>query len=111
MHAVAVQSCLKATGSLPVNVKILIEGEEEVGSTNLSGILKKNLGLLSADVVLIADSENFDSGIPTLTASLRGIVTVNVEVRSLESSVHSGTWGGPLPGPCSGPFPDDRQLG
>jgi acetylornithine deacetylase/succinyl-diaminopimelate desuccinylase-like protein len=99
MHAVAVRSCLNATGSLPVNVKILIEGEEEVGSTNLSGILKKNLGLLSADAVLIADSENFDSGIPTLTASLRGIVTVNVEVRSLESSVHSGTWGGPLPDP------------
>jgi len=48
---------------------------------------------------VIADSENFDKGVPTLTASLRVIVTVNVEVRSLESSVHSGTWGGPLPDP------------
>src|SRR5512143_2159228 len=65
MHAVSVRSYLKATGSLPVNVKILIEGEEEVGSTNLGKILEQNLGLLSADTVLIADSENFDSGIPT----------------------------------------------
>jgi acetylornithine deacetylase/succinyl-diaminopimelate desuccinylase-like protein len=99
MHAVAVRSYLKAARSLPVNVKVLIEGEEEVGSTNLNEILKRDLDLLSADAVLIADSENFDSGVPALTASLRGIVTVNVEVRSLGSSVHSGTWGGPLPDP------------
>jgi cysteinylglycine-S-conjugate dipeptidase len=99
MHAVAVRSYLKSTGALPMNVKILIEGEEEVGSTNLCSILERNIDLFSADSVLIADSENFDSDIPTLTASLRGIVTVNVEVRSLGSSVHSGTWGGPLPDP------------
>jgi acetylornithine deacetylase/succinyl-diaminopimelate desuccinylase-like protein len=99
MHAAAVRSYLKSRGTLPVNVKVLIEGEEEVGSTNLGGILERNMELLSADAVVIADSENFDSGVPTLTASLRGIVTVNVEVRSLESSVHSGTWGGPLPDP------------
>ncbi len=99
MFAVAVRACLKATRSLPVNVKVLIEGEEEVGSTNLNEILKQNLRLLSADSVLIADSGNFDSGVPALTASLRGIVTVNVEVRSLASSVHSGTWGGPVPDP------------
>lgn len=99
MHAIAVQSYLKSSGSLPVNVKILIEGEEEIGSTNLGKLLEQNSDLLSADTVLIADSENFDSGIPTLTASLRGIVTINVEVRALESSVHSGTWGGPLPDP------------
>jgi acetylornithine deacetylase/succinyl-diaminopimelate desuccinylase-like protein len=99
MHAVAVRSYLKSTGSLPINVKILIEGEEEVGSTNLYSLLDKNIHLLSADSVLIADSENFDSGIPTLTVSLRGIVTVNVEIRSLGTSVHSGTWGGPIPDP------------
>jgi len=99
MHAVAVRSYLKSTGALPINVKVLIEGEEEVGSTNLGKVLEQNIGSLSADAVVIADSENFGSGIPTLTASLRGIVTVNVEVRSLGSSVHSGTWGGPLPDP------------
>lgn len=99
MHAAAIRSYLGSVGSLPVNVKVLIEGEEEVGSTNLDILLETNRELLSADVVVIADSENFDSGIPSLTASLRGIVTVAVEVHSLASSVHSGTWGGPLPDP------------
>jgi len=99
MHAAAIASYLAAVKSLPINVKVLIEGEEEVGSTNLNTLLGQHRELLSADVVLIADSENFDSGIPSLTASLRGIVTVNVEVRSLAASVHSGTWGGPLPDP------------
>ncbi len=99
MQTAAIASYLKSTGSMPVNVKVLVEGEEEVGSTNLQAFLEQYRDLLSADVVLIADSENFDSGIPSLTASLRGIVTVNVEVRSLSSSVHSGTWGGPLPDP------------
>ncbi len=100
MHAAAVSSYLSSAGTLPVNVKILIEGEEEVGSTNLEKLLQDHKEIFSADAVLIADSENFDSGIPSLTVSLRGIVTVNIEVRSLSSSVHSGTWGGPLPDPA-----------
>ena len=99
MHAAAIGSYLAANNNLPINVKVLIEGEEEVGSSTLPELLDKHRDLFRADVVLIADSENFDSGIPSLTASLRGIVTVNVEVRSLSSSVHSGTWGGPLPDP------------
>jgi len=99
MLAAAINSYLETSGSLPVNVKVLVEGEEEIGSTNLDKLLQKHRDLFSADIVLIADSENFDSGIPSLTASLRGIVTVNVEVCSLSSSVHSGTWGGPLPDP------------
>jgi acetylornithine deacetylase/succinyl-diaminopimelate desuccinylase-like protein len=99
MYAAAVMSYLETAGALPVNVKLLIEGEEEVGSTNLNLLLKSHQELFSADAVIIADSENFDSGIPSLTASLRGIVTVNVEVQALSSSVHSGTWGGPLPDP------------
>ncbi|HYA87293.1 MAG TPA: M20/M25/M40 family metallo-hydrolase [Nitrospirota bacterium] len=99
MYLAALGSYLQTSGTLPVNVKVLIEGEEEIGSSNLYMILESSRALLSADAVLIADSENIDKGVPTLTASLRGIVTVNVEVRSLESSVHSGTWGGPLPDP------------
>ncbi|HAR44587.1 MAG: dipeptidase [Nitrospirae bacterium GWC1_57_7] len=99
MYTAAIRSYLDGPGALPVNVKVLIEGEEEVGSSNLPSLLTRYRDLLQADVVVIADSENFDSGFPSLTVSLRGIVTVTVEVRSLSSSVHSGTWGGPLPDP------------
>ena len=99
MHLAAAGSWLAGAGRLPVNIKVLIEGEEETGSANLEQILARHRGLLAADAVVIADSENFDTGLPSLTASLRGIVTVAVEVRSLGSSVHSGTWGGPLPDP------------
>ncbi len=99
MHLGAIGSYLEGAGSLPLNIKVLIEGEEEVGSANLGALLRSHSGLLAADAVVIADSENFDTGLPSLTASLRGIVTVTVEVRSLASSVHSGTWGGPLPDP------------
>ncbi len=99
MHLAAIASFLGSSGRLPVNIKVLIEGEEEVGSSNLEQLLRRHGSLLAADAVVIADSENFDTGLPSLTASLRGIVTVTVEVRSLGSSVHSGTWGGPLPDP------------
>lgn len=99
MHIAAFSSWLRGAGRLPVNVKVLIEGEEEVGSSNLEKLLTSHHKLLAAEAVVIADSENFDTGVPSLTASLRGIVTVTVEVRSLSSSVHSGTWGGPLPDP------------
>lgn len=99
MLIAAVASYLKSSGRLPVNVKLLIEGEEEVGSTNLENLLSSRKELFSADAVIIADSENFDTGHPSLTASLRGIVTVTVEVKALSASVHSGTWGGPLPDP------------
>ena len=99
MHVAAFSSWLRGAGRLPVNVKVLIEGEEEIGSSNLEKFLISHHKLLAAEAVVIADSENFDTGVPSLTASLRGIVTVTVEVRSLSSSVHSGTWGGPLPDP------------
>jgi acetylornithine deacetylase/succinyl-diaminopimelate desuccinylase-like protein len=99
MHLAAISSWLRATGSLPINIKVLIEGEEEVGSGNLELVLAGHRDLLAADAVVIADSENLDTGVPSLTASLRGIVTVTVEVRALTASVHSGTWGGPLPDP------------
>src|SRR3954452_18412856 len=82
---------------LPVTVRLFIEGEEEVGSDTLVELLGKYQERLEADVIVIADSGNWDIGVPALTTSLRGLVRVDVEVRTLTHAVHSGMWGGLVP--------------
>ena len=89
---------LRALGDdLPVTVRIFIEGEEEVGSDTLVELLGQYQERLEADVIVIADSGNWDIGVPALTTSLRGLVRVDVEVRTLTHAVHSGMWGGLVP--------------
>lgn len=82
---------------LPVNVVMFIEGEEEVGSETLPALLAKHQEALRADVIVIADSGNWDIGVPALTTSLRGLVRMDIEVRTLTHAVHSGMWGGLVP--------------
>ncbi|MDO9455428.1 dipeptidase [Nocardioides sp.] len=82
---------------LPVSVTMFIEGEEEVGSDSLPALLAEHQEALRADVIVIADSGNWDIGEPALTTSLRGLVRVDVEVRTLTHAVHSGMWGGLVP--------------
>ena len=82
---------------LPVSVVMFIEGEEEVGSDSLVALLRQHHDELRSDVIVIADSGNWDIGVPALTTSLRGLVRADVEVRTLTHAVHSGMWGGLVP--------------
>jgi len=82
---------------LPVNVKFVIEGEEEIGSPNLVPFVEENRERLSADAVLISDSPMFAPGLPTLTYGLRGLAYMEVRLRGLGRDVHSGAYGGAVP--------------
>ncbi|MDH3500063.1 MAG: dipeptidase [Acidimicrobiia bacterium] len=84
-------------GKPPVRMKVFIEGEEEIGSLHLDQFIERYKHLLAADAIVIADSGNLKAGQPTLTTSLRGLVDVIIEVRTLEVAVHSGMYGGAIP--------------
>lgn len=84
-------------GRPPVGVTVLVEGEEEIGSPTLGTFLDRHGDRLASDVIVLADSENFAIGVPSLTTTLRGLVACVVEVRTLSYGVHSGTYGGAVP--------------
>jgi acetylornithine deacetylase/succinyl-diaminopimelate desuccinylase-like protein len=91
-------SALRALGDdLPVGVVVFVEGEEEFGSDSLAALLEQHRDEIASDVIVIADSGNWDIGVPALTTSLRGIVNVFVDVRTLDHAVHSGMFGGAVP--------------
>ena len=84
-------------GNPPVGVTVFVEGEEECGSPSLSRLLAAHQSKLAADVIVIADSDNWTSEIPALTVSLRGLADCVVEVATLDHGLHSGLWGGVVP--------------
>ncbi len=93
----AIAAYLKTTGELPCNIKMVVEGEEESGSTNLQAFFKENKKRLMSDVIVVCDTGNIATGMPCITYSLRGIVQAIVEVQTGTKPVHSGTSGGMLP--------------
>jgi acetylornithine deacetylase/succinyl-diaminopimelate desuccinylase-like protein len=109
-----VEALFRARGSLPVNVKALIEGEEEIGSPNLVPFVRKEKKRLACDIVVIADSSQFAKDIPAITYGLKGLVYLEATVRGAKKDLHSGSYGGSVANPanvltrmiaaCQGPF-------
>ncbi|MGB5530232.1 MAG: dipeptidase [Ignavibacteriaceae bacterium] len=101
MHIKSVEAFMKTQGKLPLNVKFIIEGEEEIGSGNLEEFVGKNQDLLKCDAVLISDTSLYGPGIPTLTYGLRGLCYMEVEVTGPNRDLHSGTFGGGVDNPIN----------
>ena len=100
MHLKAIEAHIKQNGRLPVNIKLILEGEEEVGSVNLDNFVKGNKELLKADVVVISDSAMFARGVPSICYGLRGLVYFQIDVRGSSTDLHSGVFGGALANPA-----------
>jgi acetylornithine deacetylase/succinyl-diaminopimelate desuccinylase-like protein len=91
-----------AVGGAPVNVRFFLEGEEEIGSPNLPRYMQAFPDAFQADVMILTDCDNPSTEVPGMTVSLRGLLEVEVVLRSLKTKVHSGLWGGALPDPAVG---------
>jgi acetylornithine deacetylase/succinyl-diaminopimelate desuccinylase-like protein len=102
MHVKVLEAILKDEGKLPVNVKVIFEGEEEVGSANLSKLLREQKELLKADVVVISDTGLYAPGVPSITYGLRGLAALEVKVRGAKGDLHSGLFGGAAPNAVHG---------
>lgn len=100
MHIKAVESMVK-NNALPCNVKVMIEGEEEVGSDNLGTFVKNNKERLKADVVLISDTAMIANDVPSINTGLRGLSYVEVEVTGPNRDLHSGVYGGAVANPIN----------
>ena len=97
MHIKAVEALLAVNSTLPVNLKFLIEGEEEVGGESIAKFVAENPAKLKADVALVSDTELFAEGLPTLCVGLRGLIYTEIEARGPSRDLHSGMYGGAAP--------------
>jgi acetylornithine deacetylase/succinyl-diaminopimelate desuccinylase-like protein len=101
LHVKAIEAHLQADGALPVNVVVIAEGEEEVGSENLMPFIEEHTDRLKADAIVISDSGMFAPGMPTIGASLRGLAYFEIHVRAAKGDLHSGTYGGAVANPAT----------
>ena len=100
MHFKAVEAHMKQAGRLPVNIKFILEGEEEVGSAHLDQFVRDHKDQLAADVVLISDSPMFDRGVPSICYGLRGLIYFQIDLRGTKTDLHSGSFGGAVANPA-----------
>ncbi|WP_327692070.1 dipeptidase [Streptomyces sp. NBC_00461] len=96
MHLLALRA-LKANGGVPVHIKVIAEGSEEMGTGGLERYAEEHPDLLTADTIVIGDAGNFRVGLPTVTSTLRGMTLVRVQIDTLEGNLHSGQFGGAAP--------------
>jgi acetylornithine deacetylase/succinyl-diaminopimelate desuccinylase-like protein len=99
VHIQALEAILKSEGALPVNVRVLLEGEEEVGSPNLGPFIRTHSDLLQSDVLLVSDTGLVAHNVPTLCCGLRGITTLEVDIFGARTDLHSGIYGGAVANP------------
>lgn len=100
-HLKAAEAWLKGAGSLPLNLKFLIEGEEEVGGANLEAYVAANQKRLACDYAVISDTSQFAPGMPAITYGLKGLAYFEVIVQGAKTDLHSGTFGGAVANPCN----------
>src|SRR5499426_3757342 len=100
MHFKAVEAHIKQNGRLPVNIKFILEGEEEVGSEHLDDFIRAHKDELRADVVVISDSPMFARGVPSICYGLRGLVYFQIDLRGSGTDLHSGSFGGAVANPA-----------
>jgi acetylornithine deacetylase/succinyl-diaminopimelate desuccinylase-like protein len=100
-HLKAAEAWLRGAGGLPLNVKFLIEGEEEVGGANLARYVAENRARLECDYAVISDSSQFAPGIPAITYGLKGLAYFEIVVQGARLDLHSGTFGGAVANPCN----------
>ncbi|HXT18960.1 MAG TPA: dipeptidase [Gemmatimonadaceae bacterium] len=100
LHVKALEAHLKTRGKLPVNIIVLAEGEEEVGSENLTAFIEAHTDLLKCDGVVISDSAMFAPGLPSILSSLRGLAYFQIDVQGPTTDLHSGSYGGAVMNPA-----------
>jgi acetylornithine deacetylase/succinyl-diaminopimelate desuccinylase-like protein len=101
MHAFALEAHLKVNRTCPVNVKFIIEGEEEIGSPNLEKFLKENKKLLACDAVVVSDTAMFAKNIPSICYGLRGLTYLQIDLKGTDGDLHSGSFGGAVINPAN----------
>ena len=101
IHAKAIESFLKTRGKLPINLKLIVEGEEEIGSANFDELMRAKAADLASDYVCVSDTAMFGRGIPSLCVGLRGLMYLEVHVEGPKSDLHSGSFGGGITNPVN----------